>query len=248
LSADASSGDLFPEPEVEASGAERRVRFGSLLIVVFAAFLLSGLSQPGHLGEAIRVLLNGATLILALIAAEANPKVIRGMAVFVVVAAIGGLYFAFAGHAPDEATGRGIDALLIGVAIPVVALGTMRALRKRGTVTVEAVFGVLSIYILFGMFFAAVLGFISELSGTPVFDGETAVQTSSVAHCIYYSFTTLTTVGYGDLTTKTNLTHTLSVCEALVGQIYLVTVVSLIVSNLGQSHGLRPRGDRARET
>jgi hypothetical protein len=40
-------------------------------------------------------------------------------------------------------------------------------------------------------------------------------------------------VGYGDLTAKSNLGHTLSNAEALVGQIYLVTVVSLIVGNLG---------------
>jgi hypothetical protein len=58
---------------------------------------------------------------------------------------------------------------------------------------------------------------------------------------LYFSFTTLTTVGYGDLTARTNLGHTLSVSEALFGQIYLVTIVSLIVANLGRS---RPAGDR----
>jgi hypothetical protein len=42
----------------------------------------------------------------------------------------------------------------------------------------------------------------------------------------------LTTVGYGDVTAATNLGHTLSVSEALLGQIYLVTVVSVIVSKL----------------
>jgi len=45
----------------------------------------------------------------------------------------------------------------------------------------------------------------------------------------------LTTVGYGDLTARTDLGHTLAVFEALIGQIYLVTVVSLIVSNLGRA-------------
>jgi hypothetical protein len=48
----------------------------------------------------------------------------------------------------------------------------------------------------------------------------------------YYSFVTLTTVGYGDMATATDLGHTLSVFEALLGQIYLVTVVSLIVTNI----------------
>ena len=52
---------------------------------------------------------------------------------------------------------------------------------------------------------------------------------------MYFSFTSLTTLGYGDFTARTNLGHTLSVSEALVGQIYLVTIVSLIVANLGRS-------------
>jgi Ion channel len=50
----------------------------------------------------------------------------------------------------------------------------------------------------------------------------------------FENFTTLTTVGYGDLTARTGLGHTLSVSEGLLGQIYLVTVVSLIVTNLGR--------------
>ena len=57
---------------------------------------------------------------------------------------------------------------------------------------------------------------------------------ASVAHCVYFSFSTLTTAGFGDFTARTNVGHTLTVFEALVGQIYLVTVVSLIVSNLGR--------------
>ena len=56
-----------------------------------------------------------------------------------------------------------------------------------------------------------------------------------MSQCLYFSFTTLTTVGYGDLTARTDLGHTLAVFEALIGQIYLVTVVSLIVSNLGRA-------------
>jgi hypothetical protein len=55
-----------------------------------------------------------------------------------------------------------------------------------------------------------------------------------VSHCLYFSFTTLATVGYGDFVARTNVGHTLAVSEALLGQIYLVTVVSLIVSNLGR--------------
>jgi voltage-gated potassium channel Kch len=49
---------------------------------------------------------------------------------------------------------------------------------------------------------------------------------------LYFSFATLTTVGYGDLVAATDLGRSLAVSEALIGQIYLVTVVALIVGNL----------------
>jgi Ion channel len=90
---------------------------------------------------------------------------------------------------------------------------------------------VLCIYILAGMFFAFVYGTMDRVGHAFFTQGVQA----SVAHCLYFSFTTLTTVGYGDLTAATNLGHTLSVSEALIGQIYLVTIVSVIVANLGRS-------------
>ena len=111
-------------------------------------------------------------------------------------------------------------------------MGVVRSLRTRQAVTLEAVFGVLSVYLLLGMFFAFTYGSIDRLGEGSFFAGG---QAATVSHCIYYSFTTLTTVGYGDLTASSNLGHTLSVFEALLGQIYLVTIVALIVANLGRS-------------
>jgi Ion channel len=116
-------------------------------------------------------------------------------------------------------------------------VGVLRSLRASQAVEVQAVMGVLALFMLIGMFFASVYGAIDRLGGDPFFaDGTPA----TVSNCLYYSFTTLTTVGYGDLTARTDLGHTLSIFEALFGQIYLVTVVALIVSNLGRRAPRRP--------
>ena len=129
-----------------------------------------------------------------------------------------------------------MNAALVALGPPAVAVGVVRDLRTTGQVRLEAVFGVLSLYILIGMAFGFVYGAIDQLGGDPFFAGG---QAATVSHCLYFSFTTLATVGYGDFVARTDLGHTLAVSEALMGQIYLVTVVSLIVSNLA-----RPRAGR----
>jgi hypothetical protein len=96
--------------------------------------------------------------------------------------------------------------------------------------------GVLALYMLLGVLFAFVYGAIDRLGGDPFFANG---DTTTTSRCLYFSFTTLTTVGYGDFVARSNLGHTLAVFEALIGQIYLVTVVSVLVSNLGRP--ARPR-------
>jgi voltage-gated potassium channel Kch len=51
---------------------------------------------------------------------------------------------------------------------------------------------------------------------------------------LYFSYVTLTTVGYGDLTAAGDLGRMLAVTEALLGQLYLVTVVALVIGNIGR--------------
>jgi hypothetical protein len=127
---------------------------------------------------------------------------------------------------------RVMSLMLVALGPPALVVGLLRSLRASGRIGVEAVTGVLALYMLIGMFFAFLYGAIDNLGGSPFFaNGASA----TVSHCTYFSFTTLTTVGYGDFTARTDLGHTLAVFEALIGQIYLVTVVSLIVSNLGRA-------------
>jgi hypothetical protein len=61
-----------------------------------------------------------------------------------------------------------------------------------------------------------------------------SIANATTADYLYFSLITLTTVGYGDLVASTNLGRMLSATEGLTGQLYLVTVVALLVSNLNQ--------------
>ncbi len=168
------------------------------------------------------------TLLLALRVADAGPRLFRPIAALATLLVVAALIDAVTGSGSGVST-RVADLLLVMITPPSVVVGIRRSLRTRNRVTIEAVFGVLCLYLLVGMFFAFLYGTIGRINGH--FFAETASVTT--ANCLYFSFTTLTTTGYGDLTAASNLGHTLSVSEALLGQIYLVTIVAVIVGNLG---------------
>jgi Ion channel len=221
---------MSDKPTFFFSGRSRE-RYGLLLGAIILAFSIQGIATPETWEQVLVSALLGTTLLLALWTADARPRVMRPAALVVAAVILVSIVEAVNGNLDAGAT-RLANALLVGLAPPAVIIGVVRTLRARQAVTLEAVFGVLCVYLLLGMFFAFIYGSIDRLSGDSFFAGG---QMATVAHCLYFSFTTLTTVGYGDLTARTNLGHTLSVSEALLGQIYLVTVVSLIVANLGRS-------------
>lgn len=203
-------------------------RYGALLVLILASFAIEGIASP-HAWEAVLLsVMLGGSVILAMWAAEVRPVVMHSIAAVVALLIVWSVVEAAAG-AYDGAATRIANGILVALAPPAVVLGVLRGFRARQAVTLQAVFGVLCVYILVGMFFAALYGAIEKV-GHEAFFAQGLPAT--VPHALYFSFTTLTTVGYGDFTARTNLGHTMSVSEALIGQVYLVTVVSLFVGNL----------------
>jgi len=207
-----------------------RQRYGLLLLVLSVAFFFGGVAQPGDLQRSIATFLAGLTLMVALYAAEVPPRLLRGAAgvIAAIVTAV-----IVASLANKSSTVQGITAiangLLIALAPPAVVIGVYRNLRASGMVTVTVVAGVLCLYLLLGLFFSYVYVAVQALGGAPFFaNGAPAVS----SRALYFSFVTMTTVGYGDYTARSNLGHTLAISEALIGQIYLVTVVAAIVGRL----------------
>lgn len=215
---------------------ERRERYGLLLSAIVAAFAVQGIASPGRVEQVVVSVLLALTVLLALWVADARPRVVRSMAVLCAAVVISTVVESANGDVGGPAA-RAANLLLVALAPPAIVVGIIRSIRSRNKVTVEAIIGVLCLYLLLGMFFAYVYGMIDRISGPFFAQGGGA----GVARCLYFSFTTLTTVGYGDLTASSNLGHTLSVTEALIGQIYLVTVVSLFVGNLGRATPRRER-------
>jgi hypothetical protein len=210
-------------------------RYGLLLLATSASLAVQGIADPGPVQQVVVTALAGASLLLAFWSANVTPRIMRA-AVALTGAALGLSVVHAAGGEIGDGAARAANALLLAVGPPAVAIGVVRNLRAAGEVRLDAVLGVLSLYMLIGMAFGFVYGAIDHFGGGPFFAGR---EPATVAHCLYFSFTTLATVGYGDFVARSDLGHTLAVSEALIGQIYLVTVVSLIVSNLRPSRRTR---------
>jgi hypothetical protein len=196
------------------------------LILLTLGFQLAAPEAEG--ARFITVCLQAATLVAAVVAARAHRWVVRvaiAASIVLVAGAAGALV-----NTEDlgEDSSRLISALLIALAPPAIVVGMIKHQREEPGVTRYTMFGVLCIYLLIGLLFASVFAVESALANESFFT-TTAGDTSDF---LYYSFATLTTTGYGDLIAATNLGRSLSIIEALIGQIYLVTVVAVIVSNL----------------
>jgi hypothetical protein len=207
-----------------------RQRYGLLLVALGATFFFAGVAEQGDLQRAIATVLVGATLTLALYAAEIPSRRLRVAAVLV-LAVVAGVVVAsqLVGGSAGDAITAIVTALFVALAPPAVVVGVWRNLRLTGTVTLTTVAGVLCLYLLVGLFFAYVYVAIQNSGGAPFFSNGAPATT---ARSVYFSFVTMTTTGYGDYTARTNFGHTISVTEALLGQIYLVTVVAAIVARL----------------
>ena len=204
--------------------------YGPVLLLILAVIAFQLAAPEAEWARYVSVLLQTAAILAVGNAAGAAGPLQRLLVVgATVLFAVSTVLFA-----TNELGRVPVLLLLFGLSIVapvVIAAHTARDLRHDRTVTVHSMFAVLCIYLLLGLLFATVYGLIHEFV-----DGSFFAQLSDAtdADFIYFSFSTMTTTGYGDLTAADNLGRSLAVTEALIGPIYLVTVVALIVSNIGR--------------
>ena len=199
-----------------------------LTIIVYAAAL-------GPAGKLVSVALSGGTLLFVLHTAGARPRTFRAAAIVVMVAFTGTTAAAIL-DATRGTSWAGLLGLLLAFVAPIVIL---RRIVLSPTITFRLVLGALAIYLLIGLAYSYLFPFVALLTGEPFF-----VQTEQpgTADFLYFSYTTLATIGYGDFTAATSLTRMIAVSEGLVGQLYLVSAVALLVGNIGRT--MRPAAPR----
>jgi len=208
-------------------------RYGLLFLLILVALVLTAANTTWL--KIAAVLVQGGVVLFAFLAARVGRRVWRVAVILVPLAVILGIAGLFGDSRPAETVAAAINLVLPAAAI--VALG--RRIVLEPFVSSRTIIGLLCVYLLIGMTFAATYITIAVVSGEPFF-----VQTDQAqpVDFTYFSLVTLATVGYGDFTAANPMPRMLAAIEGLTGQLYLVTVVAVAVSRVRTRRDRSPEG------
>jgi hypothetical protein len=197
--------------------------YGLVLLLVLATFMLSALIPESGGWAMIPIAASCVTSVVALTSSAAGPKrVQRAVALTVVLTALAGIAAILDSDNLFGLALAGATLLLARAMVTVLA----RVVTAR-VVSTRTVLGAVSVYVSFGLVFAFVYRAAAHFQGGNFFTG---VAHASGTDFIFFSYTTLTTTGYGNLVPADHGGEIISMLEMLIGQVFLVTLVAGLVS------------------
>ena len=218
--------------ERSRSGRARRLQlierigdaYGLVLLLILTTFVVTMTLPPeGWLGRVVAVAVAGLTAVIALTSSDVRSGRVR-LAIAAALVAIVSATLA-AAVSSDALFGLAflIDALLL-----LVAAGTiLRRVVPSAEVDFRTILGAVSVFTLLGLLSGFLFIALGRLQGGEVFTGVARAETRDY---LFFSYTTLTTTGYGNLVPAGDIGQILAVFEMLTGQIFLVTLVAGLVS------------------
>jgi Ion channel len=208
-------------------------RYGLLFLLIVVALVLTAANTTWL--KIAAVVAQGGVVLFAFLAAGVGRRAWRVAIVLVPLAVILGIAGRFGDSRPAEAVAAIMNLVLPAAAIVALA----RRIVLEPFVSGRTIIGLLCVYLLIGMTFAATYISIAVVSDEPFF-----VQTNrpEPVDFTYFSLVTLSTVGYGDFTAANPMPRMLAAIEGLTGQLYLVTVVAVAVSRVRTRRDRTPEG------
>ncbi|HOO76904.1 MAG TPA: potassium channel family protein [bacterium] len=152
---------------------------------------------------------------------------IYGAAGIALILDIGDLIFGRQ-HTPDMPWLRGLSTACYAVLLGAVCCVIVKDLFSGKKVSVDKIYGAISVYLLIGMFWVCLYSLLclADPMAITYADGS---RVNAYGTIIYFSFTTIATVGYGDIIPRSQIAMTLSNLEAVTGQMFLAVVVARLV-------------------
>ena len=202
-------------------------RYGAVFVLTVTLLVFALVAPASDASRAVVLGLEGAALLVVIVTSRERRAVRNARARALAAGAVIAVAAVALGALPVPVVLAASGLLMLGIVVALVH-GLLRLVRRHG-VTLQVVAGALTIYVLTGLIFTWLVSFVANVGDAAYFaQGGDGSQGDRV----YYSFTVLTTTGFGDFTAATPVGHALAVVEMLVGQLYLVTVIGVIVGDL----------------
>ena len=199
--------------------------YGLVLLLILVTYALTAALTTVSWADYLVVAVQIATVWVTLRASQArrSARAITNVALAAAaLAAVASLFF-------HDQMQHGMIVSWVSCLLYLIApVSIVRHLVIRRIVDSQTVLGAIAAYLMAGMFFAFLYHALGLSQTQPPFFGSQGRGTFS--QDLFFSFTTLTTTGYGNLVPAGNPGQTFAVIEMLTGQLFLVTAVSKVVS------------------
>jgi hypothetical protein len=199
------------------------MRYGGLLVILVVTYLLSAVTG-GALVSAVQVLLFLAVVLIALRSGRFPRRIGQVIAVGLLLGSAAAGILQLVDY---SGVGGALASLWTAMILLLAVFFIVRQVMGQPEITVESIYGVLSAYMMIGLIFSAVYVAMWKFGAQPFFANGTKPNTKIFQ---YFSFTTLTTLGYGDFTAAGDDGRAVAVLEAIVGQMFLATLVARLVA------------------
>ena len=207
-----------------------------VFVLVLVIIMVSIGLPPDNAGRGVvMVALSALTLFVAVYISGTSawtPRIVAGLVVFAAFAAV--MTWLIPGVKDEVGVATRLVVLSVVIVLPfVIGGGALRAMKEEG-VTLGVVFGAVAIYLLIAVAFAVTYAIIGDVGSKPFFAGGGTTDFDAFPEFMYFSVITQSTVGYGDLVPATGAGRAFASAQALMGQLYLVSVVAVVVGNFGR--------------
>ena len=229
---DEPSGHVSPGRVGQGSHRETRLEFvqriadayGLVLALVLTTFVLTvTLPSTGWMGRVVALSFAGLTGVIGLTSSDVRFDRVRLAVAAAVAATAAAVVAKLVTSDALLAAAFVIDSVLLLIA----AATILRRVVGAPKVDFRTILGAISVFTLLGVLFGYVFLALGSLDNGEVFAG---VHNARAQDYLFFSYTTLTTTGYGNLVPAGQLGQILAVFEMLTGQFFLVTLVAGLVS------------------
>jgi hypothetical protein len=217
--------------------------YGLVLVLLILSFFATAVAGVNHYGRLATLVLLAATTWLALRASRVERRLLRWAVTLIPLATLTAVVASVLG---SDDTAKIVTASLTALLVLAAPAAIIKRLATHPVINLNTFYGAVCVYLLIAMFFASCFAIIGATSGQGFFAQVQPPAKAGSIDYLYFSFTTITTVGYGDLTARGDVGRMTAVLEAILGQLYLITVVALVVQNLGQARRRKQSEDEGR--